>query len=248
MLYYHTSDVLKSTVFRVQLVIAIIINFGVNFGFEWATLNNYGASSTLEPMYFWKMNKVNTSIVADVLLTTFLVGFLSVTLATWGIKVCGLCFLGYVPSSCESSVFAQDEVRKKFNTHPIHKSVLERGIWWYYWPVRVQGVCKRGFAIGFYFDVLLGLPYLCLLAAVLGWDSTPIAGEAYCALKASYVAVCTIFIFPGMYFSAISSDKFESPEYSYLLQPVPVSASGIDADMSMQQGDGGDKQPLMDRV
>lgn len=48
----------------------------------------------------------------------------------------------------------QDEVRKKFNTHPIHKSVLDKPEWKLYWPVRVQGVCKRGVAFGFFFTVV----------------------------------------------------------------------------------------------
>ena len=112
----------------------------------------------------------------------------------------------------------QDEVRKKFNLHVIHKSVLEAPEWRYYWPVRVQGVCRRGFAFGFFFIVVLGLPYLCLLAAILRWDSVVISGKAYCAIKACYCAFCTIIMFPGMFFSAISSDKFEAPEFAYLLR------------------------------
>ena len=85
-MYYSTREVLRTKVFQVQLVIGMCVNFGVNFGFEWATLSEYGKTG-LHPMQFWTMNAASTSVVADVIITTFLVGYLSVTLATWGIKV-----------------------------------------------------------------------------------------------------------------------------------------------------------------
>lgn len=111
----------------------------------------------------------------------------------------------------------QDEVRKKFSIHPIHKSVLERPEWRLYWPVRVQGVFKRSFAFGFYFMVVLGTPLLGAFAWGLNWDEGVIDGVTYCTLKGVYSALVTIVTFPGMFFSAISSDKFEKPEYAYLL-------------------------------
>lgn len=86
-MYYSTLDVFRSWVFQVQFAIALCINFGVNFGFEWATLSDYGERDALVDIWFWKMNAVNTSIVADVLLTSFLIGYLPIVLATWGIKV-----------------------------------------------------------------------------------------------------------------------------------------------------------------
>lgn len=120
---------------------------------------------------------------------------------------------------------SQDEVRKKFNIKPIHKSVLEAPEWRYFWPVRVQGVCKRGFCFGFFFMVCFGLPYLAILGAALDWDTAVVSGKNYCVIKSCYCGVMTLFIFPGMFFSAISSDKFERPEYAYLLEEGDTGSS-----------------------
>lgn len=86
---YRTGDVLRSPVFQIQLIIGTIINFGVNFGFEWATLSDYGQKSSLYDMKYWTQNGAKASIVSDVLITSFLLGYLSIVLATWGIKVRG---------------------------------------------------------------------------------------------------------------------------------------------------------------
>jgi hypothetical protein len=73
-------------VYWVQLVFAFIVNWGVNFGFEWATLTNYGQKS-MQPIKFWTKNSVNASVLSDVIISTMIIAFLHVTLATWGIKV-----------------------------------------------------------------------------------------------------------------------------------------------------------------
>lgn len=86
-MYYNTLDVLKTKVFLAQLVFAIMINFGANFGFQWATLSDYGNWNTLQPMKFWTKNDAGASIVFDVYLTVFLLAFITILLATWGIKV-----------------------------------------------------------------------------------------------------------------------------------------------------------------
>jgi hypothetical protein len=113
----------------------------------------------------------------------------------------------------------QDEVRKKFNLYPIHKSVLLAPEWRYYWPVRVQGVIRRGAAFAVFFLIVIGVPYMIILAIALKWDDVAIEGKTYCVIKASYCGFLTLIMFPGMFFSAISSDKFEVEEYAYLLDP-----------------------------
>ncbi len=108
--------------------------------------------------------------------------------------------------------------------------MLDGREWKYYWPVRVQGVCKRGFAFGLYFTVILGIPYACLLAIVLHWNATPISGKGYCWLKGAYCGFASLVMFPGMFFSAISTDKFAGPEYAYLMgASSPAEPSYTDA-------------------
>jgi hypothetical protein len=121
-------------------------------------------------------------------------------------------------------------VRKKFNLYPIHKSVLMAPEWRYYWPVRVQGIIKRGAAFAVFFLIVVGVPYMIILAIALGWDDVEVEGRSYCVIKACYCGFLTLIMFPGMFFSAISSDKFEAEEYVYLLEPQGAKALHAVAD------------------
>ena len=42
-------------------------------------------------------------------------------------------------------------------------------------------------------------------------------GFNYCFIKATYAGVLAIFTFPGMFVSAISSDKFRGTKYEHVL-------------------------------
>ena len=88
----RTHDLIRHPCFYWQYIIGVVICWGVNFGFEWATLTHWG-QHPLEDIYFTKVNSETTFILIDFIITGFLVGFLTVLLSTSGIKV-GLCVGG----------------------------------------------------------------------------------------------------------------------------------------------------------
>ncbi len=63
---------------------------------------------------------------------------------------------------------------------------------------------------------VIGVPAVLIALAALGPDRG-LSGFAYCFVKASYASFVAILSFPGMFFSAISSDKFRGTVYESLL-------------------------------
>ncbi len=71
-------DAMGSTTFKANLISTMLINFGINFGLEWATLSNWGRVHKQDflPLYVSKWTHVqrggsNTCIALDVPLTSY---------------------------------------------------------------------------------------------------------------------------------------------------------------------------------
>ena len=110
----------------------------------------------------------------------------------------------------------QKEVVTNHNLHPIDEMILTRGVWSYCPWIRVKGLCRRAVVFGLVAMVLVAVPAIIIVALAIGNDGT-IAGYDYCFIKASYAALVSVVSFPGMFFSAISTDKFRGTQYEGLL-------------------------------
>ncbi len=106
----------------------------------------------------------------------------------------------------------QKEVLKTRNLQPIDEEVLTRGIWRYCLCVRVKGIIRRSIAFGVVTLVLCGVPAAVVIRLCRSGDDS-IHGLSYCIIKSFYGAGIAALVFPGMFFSAISSDKFRGTAY-----------------------------------
>ncbi|KAA0154434.1 hypothetical protein FNF31_06315 [Cafeteria roenbergensis] len=171
-------DATKTLTFRVNIVISMIVNFGVNFGFEWASLSQWG---TIKPedfsrLYVIKWNStVNSCILMDMLLTCFLIGSLTVLFGANGI--------------------VQDI--KKGTMPPLSSTVADSCFFRRLTPVRIMHVGLRALAIGIWWTVVVGLPTVGIIAAVLGGGSMD--GVGYAWFKGVFATILCIPIFIFMF-------------------------------------------------
>lgn len=170
-------EALSTATFRVNVIASMIINFAVNFGFEWATLSQWGKIEVKDfpRLYMTKWNyTVNSCILMDMLLTAFFIGSLTTLFATNGV--------------------VQDI--KKGKMTPIATSVTDTFLW-KLTPVRVMHLGIRSMLMGIWWTVVAGLPTIAIVAAAL--SGTSMDGVSYAWLKGVWaVAVCVpvnIFMF-----------------------------------------------------
>jgi hypothetical protein len=165
----------KTLTFRANLIITALINFGINFGFEWATLGQWGKipQEDFPPLYVIKWNStVNSCIALDLLLTAFFIASLTTLFGTNGI--------------------VQDI--KKGKMSPLDTAVTEGGLWWLT-PVRVMHIGFRSLLMGLWWTVVAGLPSLGIVALALAGG--PMSGVDYCVFKGLWamIVACPVFLF-----------------------------------------------------
>ena len=125
------------------------------------------------------------------LLSTFLMGFLTCLLGTGG---------------------TQKEVReKKCDTLP--PELLSRGLW-RFTPVPLRSLCLRAFAIGAYITAVIGVPsFLIMWCVVQGGSLAGLSWVIFKTIWATLVAGCVyVLVFP----SAISKANFPELEFEEL--------------------------------
>lgn len=113
---------------------------------------------------------------------------------------------------------------KKGSILPVERSVLLGPGWRWCPPARIQHTLVRGLAFGVYFMLLVGIPFLLILAAALSGDKHAIAGNPYCILKGFYAVGVCLVVFPGMYLSAIVVDTFKLGELPASVAFAPLGA------------------------
>lgn len=163
------------------------INFGINFGWEWASLSDWGNrqdKAAWPPIPAWGFNNPASSCLAlDMPLTTFLIGFMCSLLGTGG---------------------TQKEVRER-KCKMLSSDVCERG-WWRYTPVKVQSLCSRSLCVGAFVTALVGVPSFLLTWAVIG--SGAFAGFSYTVFKGLWATFVSAVVYALVYPAAIDKRYF----------------------------------------
>jgi hypothetical protein len=165
--------------------ITMAINFGINFGWEWASLSGWGNKqdkAAWPGIPVWGLNNAAGSCLAlDMPLTTFLIGFMCSLLGTGG---------------------TQKEVRER-KCKMLASHVCEGG-WWRYTPVKVRNLCNRSLCVGLFVTALIGAPSFLLAWAVVGGGL--FAGYEYTIFKALWATFVSAVVYTLVYPAAI--DRF----------------------------------------
>lgn len=186
---------LSSKAFIGQLIVTMLINFGVNFGFAWGTYSEWGGHTSRASwpvIYATQWNpELNSSLAMDVPLTSFLLACLCTLLATNG---------------------AMKDVRDK-KCDMLDSRVTATG-WWLYTPVRVHNLLLRSLAAGVYFTILVGIPTFFLLWACTGNNGMP--GFAYVMFKGFWAMALSASVYVCVFMAAIDRRNFPELEFESL--------------------------------
>jgi hypothetical protein len=196
-MFRTVRDSYRSQTFIGQLILNMCINFGVNFGLQWATFSKWGDRknpAAWPGLTMWVLNTdVNSCLGMDITITAFLMAFACTLLATGG---------------------TQKEVREK------KCAVLDpratSGGYWPYTPVRYRGLCARSCAMGFYFWLLAGVPTIFIL-----WMSVQdgaMNALAYTIFKGLWAFVVSGFVYALLFPAAIDKRNFPELEFEELMQ------------------------------
>jgi hypothetical protein len=218
MVFKTALESYRSPTFIGQVILTMAINFGINFGLEWATLSKWGDRSNTEAwpdLEMWVLNTdVNSCLGMDVLLTSFLIAFFCTLLATGG---------------------TQKEVREK-KCDVLDPEATAAGLW-RYTPVRFRGLCARSCAMGFFFLALCGLPTVLLLWAAVGSSPGAWSGYAYTVFKGCWASAMSALVYALLFPAAIDKRNFPELEFEELMElqaaawkdeaPPQVAAVGL---------------------
>jgi hypothetical protein len=191
-------DAYRTPTFAAQMAMTGAINFGVNFGLEWATMSKWGDRSNTDAwpdLRMWVLDTdVNSCLGMDVLLTAFLIAFMCTLLATGG---------------------TQKEVREK-KCEVLDPAATAAGPW-PYTPVSYRGLCARSCAMGFFFLTLAGLPTMLLLWAIFG-NGGAWSGYSYTCFKGAWATVVSLFVYALVFPAAIDKRNFPELEFEELME------------------------------
>jgi len=201
-MFLTARDAYKSTTFAVQLTITVLINFGINFGLEWAFMSQWGkvrdtAAWPRIPALRFEA-PLNSCLALDLLLTPFMIGWLCTLAATDG---------------------TQKEVREK--KCQVLDTAAIRGGWWRFTPVPIDGLGTRAFMTGLFAAAVLGLPTFLISWAVVGRGAAN--GLAYTWFKGFWAAAVSACVYALVFPAAIAKHNFPELEFQALMA---LSANG----------------------
>lgn len=192
MVFKTAKDAIRNPTYAGQVLVNIIINWGINFGFAWAASNDWGKNGNMYDLWnSYQMTQKNNNalpIPIDLALSVVFMGFFATILGTKGI---------------------QKEVEKG-KCEPVDPRVLGTGLL-RFTPVRIPGLCFRGLCTGLYFWALAALPTTLIFWAALG-TSGGVAGLTYTVLKSIWCAAVSVGITSCTYFSALDARNFPDME------------------------------------
>jgi hypothetical protein len=196
MVFATVQDSYKSQTFIGQVILTAFINFGINYGLEYASMSKWGDRPNTDAwpaLQMWVLNTdVNSCLGMDILLTAFLISYMCTLLATGG---------------------TQKEVREK-KCDVLDPKATEAGIW-LYTPVRFRGLCVRSCAMGFFFLFLVGLPTVLIVWAAVGGGAW--AGYDYTIFKGIWASIMSIFVYTLLFPAAIDKRNFPELEFEELM-------------------------------
>lgn len=221
MAFKTVKEALTSKSFRGQLFMTILINFAINFGFGWGSYNGWGKrtdTSTWAQSAVWAWNyELNSNLAMDLSLTSFFIGCFCMLLGTNGAlkevheKKCDYLAVNAIPK-----------------THPLAR----------FTPLKIQNLCLRSLAVGFYFWILTGVPTILVLWMAIGSGTMP--GLSYVILKGIFAAIVCQPVFVLVFLSAIDARNFPELEFDALMKMAGGSAGKDAAD--------GETPPLVGNV
>jgi hypothetical protein len=204
-MYLTAEEAYRSPTFAVQLTMTMVINFGINFGYEWAAMGQWGKvtdRSAWPRISAFRMEApLNSCLALDLLLTTFFIGALCTAAATDG---------------------TQKEVREK-KCDVLEPSAISGG-WWRYTPVGIRDLRLRSVATGIYITVLVGVPTFLIAWAAVGSGS--MNGYAYVWFKGVWATLVSGVVYCFVFPAAISKNNFPELEFEALM----ALASGVNGD------------------
>ncbi len=190
------QDAYRSTTFASQCILTMAINFGINFGLEYAAMSEWGKKTNPEAwpgIAAWRMDTpVNSCLALDMLLSSFSIGFLCTLLATGG---------------------TQKEVReKKCLMLPV--GAASTGFW-KFTPVPIAGLFPRSLATGIYITVFIGIPSLFVAWATIG--NGYMEGYTYTVFKGIWACVVAGIVYALLFPAAINIMNFPELEFEELV-------------------------------
>ena len=188
----------RTPTFASQLVITMLINFGINFGWQYATFSKWGARDNTEAwpaLQVWVLDPdANSCLGQDLLLTSFLLAFMCTLFATGG---------------------TQKEVREK-KCDVLDPQATAGGAW-RYTPVRFRGLCARSCAMGGFVLLTAGAPTMLAVWAALGnegaWE-----GYSYTVFKGVWCMLMSAFVYALLFPAAIDKRNFPELEFEELME------------------------------
>lgn len=219
MVFKTSKEGFQNPTFGGQIIVSMIINFGLNLGFAWGASNNWGDyHNNYDQWNHFHMTQSEGSAAAiplDLAMSTFFMSFFSVVFGTRGV---------------------QQEVRKN-KCDVLDPRVLQRGFW-RWTPVRIPGLCFRAFVTALYFLLCAYGPSILIFWAALG-NTGSVYGLTYTIVKALWCSIVSTFITTIVYFSALDARNFPDMELDDLLAEVNGFADGENG-TSGAAGSGGD--------
>jgi len=193
----------RSPTFAVQLAITMLINFGVNFGLEWAFMSQWGKQPNTAlwpriPALRFEA-PLNSCLALDLLLTPFMIGWLCTLFATDG---------------------TQKEVREK-KCDVLDPAAIEGG-WWALTPVPIKGLQPRALATGLWAAALFGVPTFLIAWAAVGAGAMD--GYAYTCFKGCWAPVVSAAVYALVFPAAISKSCFPELEFQALMETMALNA------------------------
>lgn len=194
--YTTVSAAYRSPTFAGQLIVTMLINFGVNFGIEWATMSEWGKKrdpAAWPGIAAVRMDTaVNSCLILDMLLTTFSCGFLCTLLATGG---------------------TEKEVREK-KCLMLEPTAIAGG-WWRWTPTPIENLCFRSLVMGVYVTGIIGIPSF--LFAWAGIGNGYMNGYSYVVFKGIWGTFVSAVVYTLAFPAAINKNSFPDLEFEELL-------------------------------
>ena len=188
--------------FRVNLVVTMLINFGVNFGLEWATVSNWGRVHKQDflPMYVTRWSHIqkggsSTCMALDIPLTSLFLGFFLMLFAA---------------SAIEKDI-------KEHKAQPIESEVYDHWLLKYGTPTLITNVWLRSLVTGIWATIFMGLPTLGLLAAILG-NTGSMSAVGYCLFKAFWALLIAIPIFLVAFLNASHKKNYPAQDFEAVMK------------------------------
>ena len=167
---------------------------------KWPTINAWGPFDSGQ-------HGVNSCLALDMLLSTFLIGYMCMLLATDGTK---------------------KEVRKK-KCATLAPELIQGG-WWRYTPVPIKNLCLRSCATGAYVTLLIGIPSFLIVWASIGSGNMP--GLPYTIFKSIWCTAVSGVVYAIVFPAAINKANFPELEFEELMGLAATGEHKDGGDMS----------------